>query len=192
MRANPEDDNRKHVQNEKHDWHHDRHEPGDEERVVGQFRVGFIEAIFFELLHIEGTDDQHAGEILAGDQVQPVNELLHDAEPGQRNGNEGDDHADQDNHSQGNGPPHGGAGIHGADNAADTQNGRIKDQAHGDHGHRLQLGDIVGVARDQRGGGELIEFGAGEARDLLEDITTQVACAAGGDLGRKIADADAA
>ena len=80
----------------------------------------------------------------------------------------------------------------GADDAADADDGRVEDHAHHHDDHHLDLGDVVGGAGDQRGGGEFVEFGAGEALHLLEDIPAQVARQAGGRAGGEEADRDGA
>ena len=46
------------------------------------------------------------------------------------------------------------------DHAADTQDGRVEDHADHHHGHHLDLGDVVGGARDQRRSGKILKFGA--------------------------------
>ena len=170
VRADPDDQQRQAVHDQHHHRHHDHHDPVDEQAGAGQIQVGLIEALLFEGLHVEGPDDHHAGQVFAGHQVEPVDQVLDDLELGQGDGEDGQDQAQQDDHRQGDDPPHGGALAHRPDHAADADDGRIEDHAHHHDHHHLDLGDIVGGAGDQRGGGEFVELGAGEALHLLEDM----------------------
>ncbi len=186
VRPDPDDQQRQTVHDQHHHRHHDHHDAVDEQLVLGQVHVGLVEALLLERLHVEGPDDHHAGQVLAGDQVEPVDQALDDLELGQGDGEDGQDQAEQHDHRQGDDPPHVGALADGPDDAADADDGRIEDHAHHHDDHHLDLGDVVGGAGDQRGGGEFVELGAGETLHLLEDIAAQVARQPGGGAGRQI------
>ena len=97
------------VHDQHHDRHHDHHDAVDEQAGAGQVLVGLVEAVLLEVLHVEGADDHHARQVLAGHQVEPVDQVLDDLELGQGDREDGQDQAEQDDHGQGDDPPHGGA-----------------------------------------------------------------------------------
>ena len=193
VRADPDDQQRQAVHDEHHHRHHDHHDAVDEQAGAGQVLVGLVEAVLLEVLHVEGADDHHARQVLARHQVEPVDQVLDDLELGQRQSRRPSTirpistttatamihHMDESLADR-------------ADDAADADDRRVEDHAHHHDDHHLDLGDVVGGAGDQRGGGELVELGVGEALDLLEDILAQVARQPGSRAGREEADDDRA
>ncbi len=128
---------------------------------------------FLEGLHVEGSDDHHAGQVFTRHQVEPVNQALDDLEFGQGDGKYGQDQAEQNDDCQCNDPPHIGAFTDCSDHATDPNDGCIENHAHHHDDDHLDLGDIVRRAGDQRGGGELVKLCAGKAFDPLEHIPAQ-------------------
>ena len=76
-----------------HKGHHDYHQTVDEQTDGCQVNVGFVEALLFEVLHVEGADDHHPGQVFARHQVEPVDQALDDPEFGQGDGENGQDQA---------------------------------------------------------------------------------------------------
>ena len=135
-------------------------DPVDKQIDTGQINVGFIEAVLFELLHIEGPDDHHAGQTLARHQVEPVDQVLDNLELGQGNREDDQDQAKQDYHRQGDDPPHRGGLADCPDDTTDADDWGVNDHAHHHDDDHLDLGDVVRRAGDQGGGRELVELGA--------------------------------
>ena len=98
-RGDPHDQHRNAVHDQHHAREHERHHPVREQLGALELQARFVEALFFVLLAVEGPDDRQAGQHLAGNQIHPVDQSLHDLELGQGQHHEQHDQA----HHQGNG-----------------------------------------------------------------------------------------
>ncbi len=98
MSPHPDDQDGHAVHDQHHYRHHHNHNSINEQTDRGQVYIGLIEAFLFKTLHIEGSDDHHARKVLARHQVETVDQVLDDFEPGQGNREYGHDQAQQDDH----------------------------------------------------------------------------------------------
>ena len=145
--------------------------------------IGDVEALLLQLFVAEGPDDQHAGEALAGHQVQAVRELLHDLELGYHQ-LEGDHLQRQEqHHGDGHDPAHVGAFPEGHDDAAHGVEGGHEHHADAHHGHLLHLLHVVGASGDEGGAAESVDVLAGEAGDAGVNVMPQLLADARADSG---------
>ena len=125
-------------------------------------------------LHIEGSDNHHAGQVFTHNQVEPVEQALNDLKFWQGNCEYRHDQAEKHNDRQCNDPPHVSACLGGSDDATDRNDGCIENHTHDHDDDHLDLRDIIRRSGDQRGCGELIKLGGGKTFDPLEHIPAQI------------------
>ena len=170
-RADPVDGERETVHAEAH-----RGLQQSEKTLVFQLQVHHIAARAVEFLVLivlcaEGVYDVDAGQILPGDAVDLVRLLLYPAEPGQAARHDEQHQRDQ---------RHDEARCHGRERPA-----LAEDLDHGPHGHdrglhehlqahrddHLDLGDVVGRARDEAGDGDGLHLLAARVHHVVEQVT---------------------
>src|SRR5665648_583286 len=182
----PHDGDRGEVEDGRQRRHHQREQPVDPERGVGEVQVSGVEALLLVADAGEGADHAHAAEHLARDLVDAIDLLLHRHE--ERDGaaqyetdEDGHDGDGDDDHGR---ERHVEAQRH--DDAADGHDGRRDhDVEHHEH-HHLHLLHVVGGAGDQRRRAEVVDLGLREALDAAEQGSTHVAAEGHGDLGAPI------
>ena len=91
MGSNPNNGQRKAVHQQHHQRHHGHHHPGDEQAGICQIPVCDIEALAFCILFVKSPDHHHARKVFAGDQVQAIDQFLHQFELGDRDQKDRDD-----------------------------------------------------------------------------------------------------
>ena len=189
LTADPDDEHGNEAHQECHGRHDRSHRAVDEDIDTGDVAVDIVKALLFHLLVIEGTDDEHTGQLFTDDKIQPVNELLNDTELRQGDP-EGDCHqCDDDQKHPAENAGH--AGIaHDLEEGSQSHERRKQHDPQQHIDHHLDLLDVVGGPGDQRCGREPAEFFTGEGFNPLEDIGTHVAAGAGCGAGRKIGGAD--
>ena len=139
----------KSVHQQHHQGHHHHHNAVDKQAVAGEVLVGFIKALKFKFLGIESADDHDAGKSFTGHQVEAVDQALDALEARQGDDEYGDDQSQQNPTPRPDDPGHGRTFVNGADDGADGNDGRVEDHADEHHQRHLQLGDVIGGARDQ-------------------------------------------
>ena len=179
--AEPNNGDGHQVHNEHHERHHERHNAVREQLRFHETQIRFVETLFFVRFAAERAHHGNARENLTRHEVHAVDELLHDFELRHR-------HFHEEQHHHGNGE-HGGhddpahrevrAGDH--DNAADGQNGSVQNHAQHHDRHHLHLLHVIGAARDERGGREVLDFSVRERQHTLEQAASQ----AGADFCRR-------
>ena len=170
-----------------HGRHHHCHQAVDKDIDTGDVFVYGIKAFFFRLLVVEGTDDKHSLQLLPGDKIESVNELLDLFEAGHRQDegykhqyDDGSDNPQQDREH---------TGI-----AQYLQQGCQPHQRckqHNPQHHRddlLHLLNIIGCSCNQRGSGKVGEFFTGKGfhpgKDISAHITAGTGCGAGSQISR--------
>ena len=162
-----------------------------EELGAHQRLVAFKELGVLVVLGVVGVDHVDAGEVLPGQQVDVVHQLLHPAEPGdhqaendQHHHQQGEDKARRDG---GQGP----ALTDDLDDGPHRHDGGLDQnlQAHGQE--HLHLGDVVGGAGDEAGHREGPHLPLAEVRDLVKDLLPEGVAEPGRRLGGEVAADDA-
>ena len=146
--------------------------------------VGLGKTLFFARLLNKGLDDADAGDVLLNDHVQTVEAFLQNGEQGigapdhkddvqqDQRKRAGDDHAETGIQRQ----QRGGAAEKEHDAAGKTAD-QLDDEA-------LHLGDVVGDARDERAGAEVVGLIEGEMHDPVKaELADLIGAALTGNVG---------
>ena len=174
--SHPHDQNRNGV-HDKHDRRlKQRHRPIREQLRIAQLARCRSESFLFVCAPSERPHDQNARKHLARDEVHAIDELLHAAELGHGDRKDDGEHHGDDDDSKHDDPAHGKIRAGNHDDAADREDRRIEHHAQHDDEHHLDLLDVVRAARDERRGGEAVDFGIRERNDLLEQGAAHIAC----------------
>lgn len=168
--AHPDNQQADTVHHQRHHGHHRHHGAVHKQRVGGEVFVGLVEALLLKILCGKGANDHQAREMLAADQVQLVDELLHFLEARQRHYEQHQNNAQHHNQRQKQNPRHGHALGKPHNKPAMPMMG-AKAHRRRPHGEKcLHLGDVVGGACDEAGGGELVQLAGGEVGYPAEHI----------------------
>src|SRR6185312_8840980 len=184
--AEPEHGGGGQVQDHPDEREHQHEELADADADIGQALIGGVEALGLIGLADERADHADAYDLLAQHAVDGVDALLHQAEQRHEEPDQDADDDDQERHGDPDQPGQPGVLAQGHDDAADAHDrrGHHEVQAH-EHEH-LDLLDIVGAARDQRGGPELVDLPGGEPGHGMEDATADVAPDGHGGVGPEV------
>ena len=173
--ANPSDNDNHEVQHEADEWHERRHAACHGDIGIGEHLVCNREASLLEILLVVRPDDADAREALARDAIEVVDTSLERAQ--ERNGEL--HHNRHDNGHDGDGREHGyrklDALLERHERSPDEHDGRHHGYGHGHQRKALELLDIVGRARDERGGAELADLAQTKRGNTLIDGAAQVA-----------------
>ena len=172
--AEPDDQQGSAVHNQGHKGHHGGHYPVGEQLGAHQVGVGGVKACFLVLFAAECADGHNAGQNLAGYQVQPVHQLLHDPELGHGKLHQYRNQRQQQSDGQHNDPGQAGTRLRHMDDAANAKDGGIRHHAQQDYAGHLDLLYIVGGAGDKGCGGKLVRFRGRKADHPAEHTAAQI------------------
>ena len=150
MLAEPQDRDRREVEDGHQQRDHQREQPVDLERRRGEVAVGDVEALLLVRRPDEGPDDANAAQGLAGDLVDAVDLDLDELEQrqGARHQQPDDEGHDRQDHDQDRRQRD--VLTEGHDDPADRQDRRDDHHVEADQDDHLDLLDVVGVAGDER------------------------------------------
>ena len=170
LTAEPDDEQASAVHDESHKRHHGSHGAVGKQLGAHQIAVGFIKTGFLKLFAAEGANGHDAGQDLAADKVQPVDQRLHLLEFRHSHVHQDGDKHQQRSHRHKDDPGKTGIARCHVQNAANAQNRRIGHHAQQDHTDELHLLDVVRGAGNQRSSGKFFDFGVGVADDGPEHV----------------------
>ena len=178
-----------------HIYHRGHHHDHDAQRAHGralQVAVRLGKPLFLKVLAHERLDDAHVRQVLLDLVVQAVHLGLHPRKPREARAHDRhDDHRQQRDRDRQHDRQR---GVHGDghDQRADQHPRRAKAHAHQHVDHVHDLGDVVGQARDQRAGGEVVDVCKRELLNLAVDVAAQVGRVVDRRLRGEVRAADAA
>ena len=181
LSAEPNDHHAGDVHDQHHRGHHEGHGAIGEELRFEKLAVGPLETRLLIGLAIEGAHHGKPRELFARNQVDLVDELLHNAELRHGNAHEQTDDRHHRNNRKHDDPPKRQRALHHHDDAADRHDGRVEHHTLKDDRNHLNQLYVVGAARDQRCRTEGIDFLVGKAHHLREEILAQTTA----DLGSR-------
>ena len=167
LAAEPHDGDDGAVDDQHHDGHIDDHHAEGPLGVVLQVQVALGELLPLVVLPDEGLHHPDAGQVLLDHQVQRVGPLLHGAEQGaglgedQRHGHRQQRQRHQKDIAELT------ADADGEKQGAHQHHRGPHQQPHTEHQRHLQVVDVVGQARHQRGGGKFLDIGKGVFLDVV-------------------------
>ena len=175
MAAHPYNQQADAVHHQCHYRHHRYHGAVYEQRIRGEVLIGLVETFLLKGLCGKGADDHQAGEMLAADKVQLVDELLHFLEARQRHHEQHQNDTQHHNERQQQDPCHGHT-LGKPHNEPAHAHDRCKAHHAKAHGkEHLNLGDVVGGAGDEAGSRELVQLAGCKVCHAAEYIAAQVA-----------------
>ena len=171
------------------------HEAGDVTHVdltMPEAIEQVVEQAALLVLSTEGSQDAHALELLGRGEQDAIEAVLDLAvAPDGHAHDEPDEQKDDgghDNEQRSLGAAHEVCGTYGAEDG----DGAAKDEAKEEVHAVLDLARVVGEPRDERGGAELVDVGAGERHDMGEEIVSKCRAKPGAKLGREVLGRDCA
>ena len=171
-RAHPIDGQRQCVHGKRYGRHQQSEAPLVEQLCPHQLIIGLLK--FFRLIRlgIIGMDNVDSGEILAGNAVDVVGQLLHPTDTRHDDGDHDDHHDKKCQNETGCDQRKCPALIDDLDDCPDRHDGRF-DHDLQTHGHQhLNLGNIIGSTVDQAGNRKPLHLLLAEIRYLLENGVT--------------------